>query len=108
MARRYLYEVRAADPDFAADWDDARQEYADALETVADRRAVEGYVKQVIVPPNGPPIELRAYSDVLLMFRLKALRPEQYKDRGTLEHTGPNGGPLQIELVEYADPADPV
>ena len=106
--RRHIYRIREGDAEFAAAWDDAIQAYADKLEAAADQRAVDGYVKQVVLLDDGDPIEIRAYSDVLLMFRLKALRPEQYKERGAYEHTGAGGGPLQVELQTYAEDSDSV
>ena len=51
------------------------------LEAEADRRAVEGVVKPLFYKGQRLPVEVREYSDVLLMFRLKALRPEQYRER---------------------------
>lgn len=33
-------------------------------------------------------------SDTLLIFRLKALAPDKYRER--LEHSGPGGGPLEV------------
>jgi hypothetical protein len=104
LSRRHVYRVRAADPAFAAAWYDAVESYADLLEAEADRRAVEGVVKPLFYKGQRLPVELREYSDVLLMFRLKALRPEKYRERCPGAHHGPKRGPLQIHLVHYAEP----
>ena len=57
-----LYRERSADPDFAKAWQDAQQLGLDSLEDVANARA-------------------RKESDTLLIFLLKAHRPEKYRDR---------------------------
>ena len=79
MARAYMYEVREQDPAFAALWDDALQMAADAMEQEAWRRAMQGTDKPVFY--QGVECgHIKEYSDTLLMFRLKAIRPEQYRD----------------------------
>ena len=79
-ARRRVYEWREEDADFAEEWEAAVEEYATRLEEEADRRAVEGYVKQTYVDEDGTVQEVRGYSDTLLIFRLKALKPGMYRD----------------------------
>jgi hypothetical protein len=59
--RDTAYSRRAVSPEFAERWDDAIDDGVDALEEVARRRAFEG-------------------SDTLLIFLLKAHRPERYRD----------------------------
>ena len=44
LARRSVYEWRAADPDFAAAWQAAQELGTDALEDEAVRRAAEGWL----------------------------------------------------------------
>lgn len=85
LGRSTLYEWRDEDATFADDWDDAIAEYAERLEREADRRAVEGTVKPLTYKGRvfGT---VQEFSDVLLMFRLKALKPEQYKDRSEQKH----------------------
>src|ERR1700756_5465712 len=62
LCRSTLYQWRASDSAFAAAWDSALELGADGLEDEARRRAMAG-------------------SDILLMFLLKALRPEKYRER---------------------------
>ena len=69
ITRRTVYVWREADPEFAAAWDDAIEAGTDALEDEALRRAKDK-------------------SDTLLIFLLKARRPEKYKDRVSTEHSG--------------------
>ena len=86
MARRTWYDWQEHDPDFASAVHDAEQAAADRLEAIAIRRATQQ----------------QAPSDLLLIFLLKGLRPEKYRERHQLEHTGPNGGPIQHEDVTQA------
>lgn len=71
VGRRTVYDLRAADPAFAAAWDKALEEGADALEAEARRRAFAG-------------------SDTLLIFLLKGARPERYREniKARVEHSG--------------------
>lgn len=69
ISRSSIYDWRKADEDFAAAWDHAYEEGTDELETEAVRRAKDG-------------------SDTLMIFLLKARRPEKYRDNVKHEHTG--------------------
>ena len=84
IGRTTYYRWRREDAEFAATADDAIEEGTDMLEDVAKRRA-------------------KAVSDTLLIFLLKARRPDKYRERSTLEHTGANGGPLTITLDSRPD-----
>jgi hypothetical protein len=68
----------------------------DILEAEAHRRAVEGVEKPVGWYKGRPGGYVREYSDVLLIFLLKGLRPEKYKDR--LEKRGLLAN-LNLELL---------
>lgn len=61
ISRSRLYELRQEDEDFRALWDEAVEHGTDVLEDLALARAV--------------------HSDTLIIFLLKARRPERYKDR---------------------------
>jgi hypothetical protein len=75
---------------------------ADRLEAEADRRAMEGVVEKKFTAKGEPVIDPetqqqyleRKFSDLLLIFRLKALRPDKYRERsdlymqGRVEHSG--------------------
>lgn len=79
-SRSRAYQLKAADPDFAAEWADALETATDALDAEARRRALDG----VEVPhfhQGRVAGTLRRYSDTLLMFLLRAHRPERYRDR---------------------------
>lgn len=73
---------------------EARDFYKQTLEEEADRRGKNGVLRPVY--QGGKRVgSIREFSDNLLMFRLKALDPEKYKDRVAAEHSGPKGGPIQ-------------
>lgn len=73
--RSTYYAWRAADSGFAAQADDAIESGTDVLEDEARRRAIAG-------------------SDTLLIFLLKARRPEKYRERYT-----PEGDAKPLEIV---------
>src|SRR5262249_34293461 len=115
------YQVRKEDEAFALAWDDALEEAADALELEARRRACEGLRKvkfhngePIMVPALGPdgrplvtadnqpvlvPYVEHEYSDVLLIFLLKAARPEKFRERYEVRH----GGTVGLDLRGLSD-----
>ena len=83
LPRSSAYEWREADSEFAKLWDDAVERGTDALEDEAVRRAAQGVLKPVY--QGGKKVgTIREYSDTLLIFMLKARRPEKFKER--IEH----------------------
>ena len=86
ICRRTAYSWRESDEAFAEAWDDALEIGTEKLETEATRRALES-------------------SDTLLIFLLKARRPNVYRDRVSAELTGPNGTPLQAQSGVLVVPA---
>jgi hypothetical protein len=80
-SRSRVYELRKADPAFAADWDEAEEIATDRLEDEARRRAVEGVPEplvrggKIVRDDGGQPIAIRRYSDPLLLALLRAHRP---------------------------------
>ncbi len=85
VSRTEWYRTRDEDPQFAADWVLANDRGTDALEDEAVRRAHEGTLKPVY---QGKELvgHIREYSDTLLIFTLKARRPEKYRERTLNEH----------------------
>lgn len=75
--------VRVGDPNYDADYArafaDAQDELTERLEQEAIRRATTGR------------------SDTMLIFLLKARRPDVYRDR--VEHTGKDGAPLYPDAI---------
>ena len=79
LPRSCVYDWRAADPEFAADWAAAVELGCDALEDEAVRRGCEGHLKPVF--HQGKEVgAIREYSDTLLIFMLKARRPARFRD----------------------------
>ena len=78
VTRQAAYKQRSQNADFAKAWDDALDDACDTLEQVAWQRATET-------------------SDVLLMFLLKAHRPDKYRENSRVEHAGE--AKLRVEYV---------
>lgn len=84
ISRHAVRMARIRDPKFAAEFDEALEASTERLEAVAFARASRE----------------KEPSDVLLMFLLKARRPEMYREtRFALQHTGPNEGPIQTHVT---------
>lgn len=83
IARHVAYDLRDADPVFAAEWKAALDDAVDELESAARARALHT-------------------SDNLLIFLLKAHRPEKYRESSRVEMSGPGGGPVEThDVVEW-------
>lgn len=80
VSRSHAYTLKAADPDFAAEWTDSLEAAVDALEAEARRRALDG-VETPHFHQGRVCGTVRKYSDTLLMFLLRAHRPERYRER---------------------------
>jgi hypothetical protein len=77
-ARPVVYRWRAQNQAFAASWQEARKVAVDVMEDEADRRAIHGFDE---ITHRGRSVQQRRrYSDTLLLARLRALRPEVYRD----------------------------
>lgn len=79
IERSTAYKRRKADNDFAESWDDAIDDGVDALAAEARRRAAEG-TRRGIWHQGVRVGEEIEYSDTLIIFLLKAHRPEVYRD----------------------------
>ncbi len=80
---------------FSSRWEEVVAAYVDELETEVDRRAFAGdnvpviYQGEAMVDPKTQqPLTLKRYSDALASLRLKALRPDKYRERQETHHTG--------------------
>jgi hypothetical protein len=73
--RSTVYRWAEKDPEFDAEWRDIAEEFADLLEEKATARAIDG-------------------SDILMIFMLKSLRPEKFREQVKHELSGPSGGPI--------------
>ncbi len=108
--RKTAYNFRNADETFAADWEQALEDSADLLEQEARRRAEQGVQRlkfhngaaimvQALSPEGIPlvndknepimvPYIEHEYSDTLTIFLLKGIRPEKYRERADVRHSG--------------------
>ena len=84
LSRAAMYEWRADDPSFAAEWDAALELGLDSLEDELMRRAKDGTLRPVF---QGGEIvgHIREYSDTLGIFMLKSRRRHVYGDRQFIE-----------------------
>lgn len=119
----HAFDTRRANPVFAAAWAEAENIAADLLEQVAIRRATVGEERivrrttrkfQTVAgpTPEAPTervlveetiIEERVHvrSDALLMFLLKARRPEQFRERIDPRHQGAGDAPVAVEVYRF-------
>ena len=96
IGRRTAYDWRHEDGAFAAAWDEAVEAGTDYLEDEAKRRAAQG-VDEPVFYQGEQCGAVRKYSDTLLIFMLKARRPEKYRERANVELTGQGGGPVELD-----------
>lgn len=87
VGRRTVYDHRQRDEEFALAWADVEEITTERMEREAQRRAVEGTDKPVF--QQGVEVgRIREYSDTLLIFMLKARRPDRYRENVKVEHSG--------------------
>lgn len=103
------YNWAKTDETYAACLARLEQAIGDMLEHVTAQRAIEGLPRKkftakgapVIDPATGEQYTEREYSDQLAMFRLKACKPDKYRERSEvntrMEHAG------QIVVVELPE-----
>lgn len=110
VGRSSVYDWRAADPAFAEAWKDAEAQAVETLEVAAWRRARDGVKRTKAIYYKGKEIGTETeteYSDTLLIFLLKAHKPDKYRETVRNEHTGKDGLPIEGHTtitVVYADP----
>jgi hypothetical protein len=92
VARSQHYEWLKQSEAYATAYHAAQIEAADLLESEARRRAVDGTKrlkfhlgKPILDPETGEPYFEHEYSDVLLIFLLKGLKPEKFRERSQVE-----------------------
>ena len=92
LARGTFYVWRDEDADFKVAWDEALETAIDAMELEARRRAVEGVEKPIVgrvgKDQDGIITYVREYSDSLMTLLLKAHRPDKYRERQDVHHSG--------------------
>ncbi len=101
MGRATAYDWRAADPEFAKRWEEAKALGAEALEDEAVRRAHEGW-EEPVFHLGVATDTVRKYDSTLLIFLLKGAKPEKYRELSRMELTGANGGPVHLSDTDTA------
>lgn len=111
---RRLHYDWLLDPDYAARFATAGEQAAEILEDEAIRRAVDGVDEPKFYKGGlcyrqkwneetqcweryGKPLTVKRHSDALMMFMLRGLKPEKYRERTEL--TGKDGGALLAGLT---------
>jgi len=79
LVRRSVYDWREADAAFAVEWDEAVEFGTEELEEEARRRAFAG-VDEPVFYKGDECGYVRKYSDTLLIFLLKARKPDKYRE----------------------------
>jgi hypothetical protein len=85
--RSTAYDTRKADESFHQEWKEAIETACDAMELEARRRAKDGIEEPVFYRGKKCGV-IKRYSDQLLIFLLRANRPEKYRERISV-YTGP-------------------
>ena len=108
VARQTHYNRLKKDAKYAAAFLELQDEIVESMEIEAIRRARDGIVEPVVyqgkftfmkvrdergrIQRSSEPLGIRKYSDSLLMFLLRAAKPERYRERmqvsGSLELSG--------------------
>jgi hypothetical protein len=102
LERGMHYQWLASDPAYGKAFEDARIHAVQILEDEAVRRAHEGYLEPIYYQGEEVGVVLK-YSDALLMFLLRGWKPERYRERAEVEHSGPGGGPIDLRLTKLAE-----
>lgn len=112
VGRTAFYGRRETDAVFAKAVQEALEEATDDLELEARRRAKDGTQKPVYYQGLKCGV-INEYSDTLMIFLLKAHRPEKFRDKVKVEHGGIGGGAIPhkhehtgnitADLAPYAD-----
>jgi hypothetical protein len=100
-----VYGRRRHVPSFRRMWDQAVHMGTRLLEAEAVRRAVHG-VDRPVFHRGAVCGHTTEYSDTLLIFMLKARKPEVY-DRGRDDGTGARAVTLNVNVVNVGDRAEP-
>lgn len=101
-SRKFFYELRKEDLEFAEQWQEALDSSLDTAEGELYRRAVRGVVKRIYYQDKQIDT-VREYSDTLLIFLLKSHKPEVYRETVRNENTGKDGGPMRYEDAGFTD-----
>jgi hypothetical protein len=98
LERRTAYRWREQSEAFRKAWDEAAELGTDALEDEAIRRGFRGVRKPVF--QGGQCVGyVREFSDTLLIFLLKARRPNKFREQYKHEVSGPDGKEIAYKVT---------
>lgn len=104
VKRKQIRHLKRVDDEFAGDYREARGYANEQIVAEISRRAIEGWDEPVF--HNGEIVgEIRKFDGRLLTLLAKAYVPE-FRDVTRLEHTGPGGGPVEVENPDVAAALD--
>lgn len=103
LARRTVYQWHEEGGEFAERWDEIVEAALDQLEDEARRRAHDGVEKPVFYQGAECGV-IREYSDQLMMFLLRAGRPERFRERYEVKNTG--ASKIEVVYVEQGGGED--
>lgn len=98
ISRDTHYHWLKTDAAYAKAFAEAGVMRIEVLETELRRRALVGWDEPVYY--QGQRVgAVRRFDGEALRFALKAEKPEKYRERYGMEHSGPNGGPIRTQIV---------
>jgi hypothetical protein len=95
VGRRTVYDERQRNETFALKWAEIEEWTTEEMEQEARRRAVLG-VEEPVFYKGELVSHVSKYSDTLLIFLLKARKPEVYRENVRVEH----GGSVNVKVEE--------
>lgn len=102
IGRRTVYDARNRDEEFAQAWQELEDTTTDRMEREAFRRAVEGVERDIYF--KGDPVGTeRQFSDTLLIFMLKARKPQIYRENVHIQHGGEVAQRVTVEIPHEQD-----
>lgn len=93
--RSTVYQWIADDPEFKTAFEDVDALNVEDAEAKLYELAVKGVEKPVTVA--GKRETVIEHDSGLLKLYLQSRRPNVYRDRQSVEHSGPDGGPIRLE-----------
>jgi len=104
IERSTHYNIWMKDPKYVAKFEDAKQRAGDLIEAEILRRAVQGIDKPVHY--KGDRVDtVREYSDLLLIFLAKAVRPEKFRELSQWHGKGQLDlatGSIDVSIIQEA------
>ena len=97
VSRNAHYMWMQDDPEYTEKFREAEKQACDRLEQEVRRRAVEGVLEPVFYQGQECGT-VRKYSDTLLIFATKGALPQKYRENVSMELTGADGGPVEVEV----------